>query len=91
LALEHLPRFIQERHLVAGDPRPKPAKTWTLDGVLEAVEKRLIELAMRKSGQSQTEAAALLGVFRTRLGRRLEALGLTGSAKHRRADPPEAG
>jgi transcriptional regulator with AAA-type ATPase domain len=71
---DHLPRYVREKHLLASDPLPVAGRAWTLDGVLEAVEKRLIELALRKTGNSQTEAAELLGVFRARLWRRMEAL-----------------
>ncbi len=73
---DHLPRYVREKHLIASDPLPGAGRTWTLDGVLEAVEKRLIELALRKTGNSQTEAAELLGVFRARLWRRMEALAI---------------
>jgi transcriptional regulator with PAS, ATPase and Fis domain len=73
---DHLPRLVREKHLIASEPHPAAGKTWTLDGVLEAVEKRLIELALRKTGNSQTEAAELLGVFRARLWRRMEALAI---------------
>jgi DNA-binding NtrC family response regulator len=71
---EHLPRELRVR---AGIP-PKAAgpKPLALDPILEAVERRLIELAMRKTGDHQTRAAELLGIFRARLGRRLEALGI---------------
>jgi len=72
---EHLPRYVRERHLIASDPRP-PVKAVHLDAVLEAVERRLIQLALAKANGNQTEAAASLGIFRTRLGRRIEALGL---------------
>ena len=52
----------------------------TLDAVLEAVERNLIANALRRAGGNQTEAAAKLGIFRTRLGRRIEALKIeTGS------------
>jgi DNA-binding NtrC family response regulator len=61
-------------------PRTPPAKPLDLDAILEAVEKRLIELALRKCDGNQTEAAALLGVFRTRLARRIEALGVPAPA-----------
>jgi DNA-binding protein Fis len=47
-----------------------------LDAVLEAVEKRLVQLALRKAENNQTAAADLLGVFRTRLARRMEVLGI---------------
>jgi DNA-binding NtrC family response regulator len=73
---DHLPRFVREAHLIAANPVPKPGKPWALDAVLEAVEKRLIEEALRQSGNSQTAAADRLGVFRSRLGRRMEALGI---------------
>jgi transcriptional regulator with PAS, ATPase and Fis domain len=68
---EHLPRELRVRAGLGAPPvQPKPL---TLDPILEAVEKRLIELAMRKANGNQTKAAELLGIFRTRLGRRLEA------------------
>jgi DNA-binding protein Fis len=47
-----------------------------MDAILEGVEKRLIQLALRKAGGNQTDAAALLGIFRARIGRRIEALGI---------------
>ncbi len=70
---EHLPHDLRVR---AGLPRTQPPKPLNLDAVLEAVEKRLIQLALRKTNNSQTGAADLLGVFRARLARRLEALGV---------------
>jgi DNA-binding NtrC family response regulator len=71
---EHLPREFQVR---AGLEPPAPApKAITLDPALEAVEKRLIELALQRANNNQTEAAELLGIFRARLWRRLEALGI---------------
>jgi DNA-binding NtrC family response regulator len=75
----HLPRAVRERFLIAAGPPPPAAKSWTLDAVLEAVERRLIELALKQAGGSQTAAAERLGVFRARLGRRIEALGLKGA------------
>lgn len=69
----HLPRVVKEAKLQAA---ASPTKPWTLDAILAAVEKRLIELALKKTGNHQTEAADLLGVYRTRLWRRLEALGI---------------
>lgn len=71
---EHLPRAMRERAGIA--PPPVPPKPLTLDPILEAVEKRLIAVALRRAGNHQGKAAELLGVFRTRLARRIEALGL---------------
>jgi DNA-binding NtrC family response regulator len=47
-----------------------------LDEVLERVERRLVELALRKTKGDQTAAADFLGVYRSRLVRRVKALGL---------------
>lgn len=70
---EHLPHDLRVR---AGIPRTQPEKPLNMDEILEAVEKRLIQLALKKANNHQTEAADILGVFRARLGRRLEALGI---------------
>jgi transcriptional regulator with PAS, ATPase and Fis domain len=70
---DHLPLALRVK---SDTPRATPRKDVNLDAILEAVEKRLIELALRKTGNSQTDAAALLGIFRARLWRRLPALGI---------------
>ena len=77
----HLPRFVRECFLIESSgaaPRPTPG----LDAILEAVERRMIQRALLESKGRLTEAAAKLGIFRTRLARRLEALKI--------AWPPEA-
>ncbi|MDW8197743.1 MAG: sigma 54-interacting transcriptional regulator [Gemmataceae bacterium] len=71
---EHLPLALRLR---AEAVRLPPSKTLSLDRILQAVERRLIEFALQKTQGNQTEAAELLGIFRTRLHRRLEALGIT--------------
>ena len=71
---EHLPRELRVRagiEVLAAPPKPL-----TLDPLLEAVEKRLIQLALHRANNHQTDAADLLGIFRARLWRRLEALGV---------------
>ena len=47
-----------------------------LDATLEAVEKRLILLAMKRAKGNATKAAEMLGIWRPRLLRRIEALRL---------------
>lgn len=75
LAAADLPRYLRERALVdAASDRPRPS----LDAILETVEKKLIERALAESGGNQTDAASRLGIFRTRLARRIDALGLGG-------------
>ena len=56
-------------------PAPKE-RTLPLDTILEQVEKRLMLLALRLSNNNKTKAAEMLGVWRTRLVRRLEAFGM---------------
>jgi transcriptional regulator with PAS, ATPase and Fis domain len=74
---DHLPLELRVR---SETPRTPPAKLLELDAILAAVEKKLIELALRKADGNQTDAAATLGVFRARLSRRIEALGVTPPA-----------
>lgn len=78
LEVEHL-SLAMRRHEAAqrGAPlAPKATVTATLDTVLEQVERRMIELALKKCRGDQTAAAALLDVHRSRLVRRISALGL---------------
>ncbi|MDB5306587.1 MAG: hypothetical protein JWO38_789 [Gemmataceae bacterium] len=70
---DHLPWAVRVR---AGLEKPAPPPSLKLGPTLEAVERRLIQLALRKADNHQTEAAQLLGIFRARLWRRLEALGI---------------
>jgi DNA-binding NtrC family response regulator len=70
---DHLPHDLRVR---AGLPHAQRAKALNLEALLEAVEKRLIQLALRKANNHQTEAADLLGVYRAKLWRRLDALGI---------------
>jgi transcriptional regulator with PAS, ATPase and Fis domain len=81
-------RHAQGDHLAADDltfylrnaPAP-PEKSIRLDETLEKVERRLIELALRMANQNKTRAAELLGIWRPRLLRRLEQLGMTSEQK----------
>jgi DNA-binding NtrC family response regulator len=70
---DHLPRELREW---LGMAKPIPEKPLNLDATLEAVEKRLIKLALAKANGNATRAAEMLGIWRTRLLRRVEALGL---------------
>ena len=71
---DHLPRELRLRAGI--EMPPAICKPLALDPLLEAVEKRLIQMALRRAHNHQTDAADQLGVFRARLWRRLEALGI---------------
>ena len=73
LSADHLPRRLRERLLAVAPPRDKPP---TLDAVLEAVERRLIQHALSQADGAQAAAATRLGIPRARLWRRAVALGL---------------
>lgn len=70
---DHLPH---ELRVTVGIVRAPAPKSLNLEAILEAVEKKLIQLALKKANNHQTEAAELLGVFRAKLWRRLDALGI---------------
>ncbi len=52
------------------------AKPPPLDVLLEQVERRMLTTAMRKAAGNKSKAAEWLGIWRARLIRRLDALGL---------------
>ena len=58
---DHLPRELRVRAGI--EARPSPQQSLALDPLLEAVEKRLILLALQRTNNHQTEAAEVLGVF----------------------------
>lgn len=76
--VSHLPLSLRksstDARIVASVAKPRPAPK--LDEVLEQVERRMIEVALRKARGDQTAAADLLGVHRSRLVRRIKTLGL---------------
>jgi transcriptional regulator with AAA-type ATPase domain len=59
------------------NPVPAEERALPLDTLLEQVERRLIVLALRKAGNNKTRAAEILSIWRPRLARRMEALGIT--------------
>lgn len=78
---DHLPlrlrRSVREERFaqsLAGRIGLKPLAS--LDVILETVERKLLTLALHRCKGNKTEAAQWLGIWRTRLLRRIEALGL---------------
>src|SRR5262249_20092632 len=58
-------------------PAGTPERPLALDQLLEQVERRLILLALRRAKGNKSRAAEWLSVWRPRLLRRMEALGIT--------------
>lgn len=71
---DHLPFDLRVKADL--NPTPPAAPSIKLDETLEAVEKRMIRLAMKRAKGNATKAAEMLGIWRPRLLRRIEALGL---------------
>jgi two-component system response regulator HydG len=72
----HLPAYL--RLAVQMDPGSAPAREvrLSLDEVLEEAERRLIQQALKKARGNKSMAAEVLSVGRSRLIRRMEALGI---------------
>jgi arginine utilization regulatory protein len=71
--LAELPWAVRQSSVPSAGPAPLPP----LDELLAQVEERMIRLALARSGGNKQQAANLLGVWRPRLLRRMEALKIT--------------
>jgi len=69
-----LPASLRLCH--AAGPAPAQERSLPLDSLLEQAERNLIELALRRSKGHRGKAAEILGIWRARLIRRIEALGI---------------
>jgi transcriptional regulator of acetoin/glycerol metabolism len=72
----HLPLYLRRRRRMLASrlrPRSRNGRKWMRFGT---GQRRMIEVALRKSRGDQTAAADLLGIYRSRLNRRIKALGL---------------
>ena len=72
---DHLPRFVRVAQLLEAHP-PPDAKPVKLVPTLEAVERRLILMAVAAVNGNLTKAAENLGIDRPKLYRRMKALGV---------------
>jgi transcriptional regulator with PAS, ATPase and Fis domain len=73
---EDLPSALRMAVRLDGTPGREEEKPINLDQVLEKAERRLIQLALRKAKGNRSRAAELLSIWRARLIRRMEALGI---------------
>jgi DNA-binding NtrC family response regulator len=73
----HLPSVLRLMIRLEETPAPEPDKPLPLDQLLEQAERRLIVQALRRARGNRSQAAELLSIWRPRLLRRMEALGIT--------------
>jgi DNA-binding NtrC family response regulator len=71
-----LPAFLRQAVRLDQTPAAPPEDAMPLDSLLERVERRLIEVALHRARGNKSRAAELLAVWRPRLLRRIEALGI---------------
>lgn len=76
-----LPASLRQAVRLERTPVPSPEPPIPLDKLLEQAERRLIELALRRARGNKSRAADLLAVWRPRLLRRMEALGIQQSTE----------
>src|SRR5262249_29119665 len=76
-----LPASLRQAVRLEQTPAPSPGAPLPLDKLLEQTERRLIELALHRARGNKSRAADLLAVWRPRLLRRMEALGIQQSAE----------
>jgi DNA-binding NtrC family response regulator len=80
VGVDDLPARLRTPPQAMAPPAQQPQLN--LDQILIDAERRVIALALQRSRQNRTRAAALLGIQRTRLIRRLEVLGLAEPGTH---------
>jgi transcriptional regulator with AAA-type ATPase domain len=71
-----LPAFIRLAVNLGQTPAVDAEQQLGLDALLEQVERRLIQQALQRARGNKTQAASLLAIWRPRLLRRMEALGI---------------
>src|SRR5208283_2660723 len=71
-----LPTYLR----IEQTPGPEPDRALPLDALLQQAERRLILLALQRSRGNRSKAAELLAIWRPRLLRRMESLGIDDSA-----------
>jgi PAS domain S-box-containing protein len=84
-----LPMYLR----LGGPPaEPPAAPSLPLDWLLQEAERRLIQLALRKTGGNKAKTAEMLAIWKPRLLRRMKALGLTDpdEGKTPETDTPES-
>jgi DNA-binding NtrC family response regulator len=74
-----LPAYLRLAVKMDQPPAAEPDRLLPLDSLLEQAERRLIQHALKLAGGNKTRAAEILSIWRPRLLRRMEALGIKDS------------
>jgi transcriptional regulator with PAS, ATPase and Fis domain len=88
--VSHFPGYLQ-RVATGQAPASSPrAKLLPLDSLLQEVERRMIILALKQAQGNKTQAAQLLSIWRPRLLRRMQVLGIPERSAGEPKPPPAA-
>jgi DNA-binding NtrC family response regulator len=79
LEVNHLPLAIRQSRLAADVSPPSTEAMPPLDAALEQLERKMIRNALEKAKGNRARAAELLSIWRSRLIRRMKALGIDES------------
>jgi DNA-binding NtrC family response regulator len=77
IGVEHLPSSVKSGLRLDQSPPQAAERAISLDQILEQAERRLIILALKRAKGNKSQAAEWLSIWRPRLLRRMEALGVT--------------
>jgi DNA-binding NtrC family response regulator len=82
-----LPALVRLAVNLGKTPEDPAERSWPLKQLLEQVERRLIQQALRATRGHKTKAAELLSIWRQLLVRRMEALGIADTETGRKEVP----
>jgi DNA-binding NtrC family response regulator len=77
ITVADLPASLRQAVRLDQTPAAQPDRPMPLDQLLEQAERRLIEVALRRARGNKSRAADILAIWRPRLLRRMEALGIS--------------
>ena len=82
---DQLPAYLRRAVVLEQTPGRSPERPLQLDQILEQVERRLMLHALRLADGNKSKAAKMLSIWRTRLIRRMEVLGVEDQDTPRRS------
>jgi transcriptional regulator with PAS, ATPase and Fis domain len=85
----HFPDYLRRAAMGQAPATSPRAKRLPLDSLLQEVERRMITLALKQSQGNKSQAAELLTIWRPRLLRRMQVLGISERSEGE-SNPPQA-
>jgi transcriptional regulator with PAS, ATPase and Fis domain len=86
----HLPGYLRRAAMGQASAASPRTKSLPLDSLLQEVERRMIALALKQVQGNKSQAAELLSIWRPRLLRRMQVLGIPERSPGGDSKPPSA-